>query len=159
MGRQFDATDLADSAIDNGASIDAFRAQILARMKDTGKLRPAESAEIGMSEAETKQFSFCRALLAAGDPLHAAQLAPFEMECSRAAQDKRGDSRDKMREAALTIPVDMLSRGLAMDNGVATLVAKRMIAKAARSSVEAQAMYRDLVAGTTTGRESTTKVV
>lgn len=150
MGRQFDATDLADSAIDNGASIDAFRAQILARMKDTGKLRPAESAEIGMSEAETKQFSFCRALLAAGDPLHAAQLAPFEMECSRAAQDKRGDSRDKMREAALTIPVDMLSRGLAMDNGVATLVAKRMIAKAARSSVEAQAMYRDLVAGTTT---------
>lgn len=150
MGRQFDATDLADSAIDNGASIDAFRAQILARMKDTGKLRPAESAEIGMSEKETQQFSFCRALLAAGDPLHAAKLAPFEMECSRAAQDKRGDSRDKTREAALTIPVDMLSRGLAMDNGVATLVAKRMIAKAARSSVEAQAMYRDLVAGTTT---------
>jgi hypothetical protein len=51
-------------------------------------------------------------MLAAADPVNAARIAPFEMEASRAAQDKRGDSRDKIREAAMTIPVDVLSRGL-----------------------------------------------
>lgn len=150
LGRQFDVTDLADAAVDSGTSVDAFRAQILARMKDTGKLRPAESPEIGMSEREVKNFSFCRALLAAADPLHAATLAPFEMECSRAAQDKRGDSRDKTREAALTIPVDVLSRGIAINDGIAMAVARSLMARAVRSSNDAQAMYRDLTAGSAT---------
>lgn len=150
IGRQFDATDLADAAIDNGISVDAFRAQILQRMQDAGKLRPAESPEIGMSEREVRQYSFCRALLAAADPLHAAQIAPFELECSRAAQDKRGDSRDKTREAALTIPVDVLSRGIAINDGIAMAVARSLIAKAQRTSREALAMYRDLTVGTAT---------
>lgn len=146
MGRQFDASDLADAAIDNGTGIDAFRAQILGRMKDSGKLRPAESPEIGLSEREAKQYSFCRAMLAAADPLHAASIAPFEIECSRAAQDKRGDSRDKTREAALTIPVDVLARGMSVDSAMAAAVARNLIARA--SSRGHEVAYRDLLVGT-----------
>lgn len=148
MGRQFDASDLADAAIDNGTGLDAFRAQILGRMKDSGKLRPAESPEIGMSERDVKQYSFCRAMLAASDPLHAASIAPFEIECSRAAQDKRGDSRDKTRESALTIPVDVLARGMRVDSAMASAVARSLIERA--SSRGQEVAYRDLLVGTPT---------
>lgn len=150
LGRQFKLEGDADKAIDEGMSIDGFRKLVTDKLVDTGKLRPAESPEIGMSEREIKQFSFCRALLAAADPLHAAQIAPFEMECSRAAQDKRGDSRDKTREAALTIPVDVLSRGIAINDGIAQAVARSLIARAQRTSNEALAMYRDLTVGSAT---------
>lgn len=153
LGRQFDMPDLADSAIDNGTSLDAFRQQVLGRMRDTGKIRVAESPEIGLSERETAQFSICRALLAAADPLHAASIAPFELECSRAAQDKRGDSRDKTREAAITIPVDVLSRGIALDSGMAMSAARMLIARAQRSA--AHEHYRDLLAGTPTAGGNT----
>jgi len=147
VGRQFDVSDLADQAIDNGTSVEAFRSLVLGRMKDSGQLRTAESPEIGMSERDVKQYSFCRAMLAAADPLHADTLAPFEMECSRAAQDKRKDSRDKTREAALTIPIDVLSRGIAIGDQVAGAVAQQLIARAQAAGRES---YRDLVVGTPT---------
>lgn len=153
MGRQFDASDLADAAIDNGTGLDAFRAQILGRMKDSGKLRPAESPEIGLSERDVKQYSFCRAMLAASDPLHAASIAPFEIECSRAAQDKRGDSRDKTREAALTIPVDVLARGMRVDSAMASAVARSLIERASARGQEVA--YRDLLVGTPTAGGNT----
>ena len=139
LGRAHSMADLADTAIDSGASLDAFRAQVLGKLTDTGKLRPAESPEIGMSKKDTEQFSFCRVLLAAADPMHAAKLAPFEMECSRAAQDKRGDSRDKTREAALTIPVDVLNTGM---------FGSREIRSSAGSLMRQMQMQRDLVVGT-----------
>lgn len=152
LGRQFQAADLADAAIDAGASVDGFRAQLLARMKDTGKLRPAETPELGLSEREIKRYSFCRALLAASDPLHAAAIAPFELECSRAQQDKRGDSRDKTREAALTIPVDVLNRGIELPQGSGMALARSLIARAVRrGNPEMAALYRDLTVGAPTG--------
>lgn len=147
VGRQFDVSDLADQAIDNGSSVEAFRSLVLGRMQNSGQLRTAESPEIGMSEREVKQYSFCRALLAAADPLHAAKHAPFELECSRAAQDKRGDSRDKTREAALTIPIDVLSRGIAIGDQMAGAVARQLVARAQATGRES---YRDLVVGTPT---------
>jgi len=155
IGRQFKCTDLADAAIDNGISIDAFRAQVMQRQVDSGALRPAESAEIGMTPRDIKNYSFCRALLAASDPLHAAAIAPFEMECARAAQDKRGDSRDKTREAAVTIPVDVLSRGILLPGDIANSVARMFINRANRSSLEAHHMVRDLVVGTPTAGGNT----
>lgn len=138
LGRQFNLVGDADAAIESGASADAFRKLVTDKLVDHGKLRPAETPEIGMSKKDIEQFSFCRALLAAADPLHAATLAPFEMECSRAAQDRRGDSRDKTREAALTIPVDVLSRGIGLSNEAAALVARHL-------------MQRDLTVGAPTG--------
>lgn len=147
LGRQFHASDLADTAIDAGTSVDAFRAQLLNNLQATRGLRPAESPEIGMSSREVEQFSFCRALMAAADPVNAHKLAPFEIECSRAAQDKRGDSRDKSREAAITIPVDVLGRGIMLDQGAA-MSATRMLNQ--RDLSRGQAAYRDLVVGTPT---------
>lgn len=152
FGREFGMTEFADQAIDAGTSVDAFRAQLLGKLKDTGKLRPAESPEIGMSKREVESFSFCRALLAASDPLNAAKIAPFENECSRAAQEKRdsNDVRQKEREAAITIPVDVLNRGIAVDQALAAAITRRLIAGAAKRSAEFQAYVRDLVVGTAT---------
>ena len=152
LGRQFALTSEADQAVDSGAPVDSFRQLVLQRQQDSGKLKKAESPEIGMSKREVERFSFCRAMLAASDPVHAATLAPFELECSRAAQDKRGDSRDKTREAAITIPVDVLARGIQLPEGVAPSIARQMIQRAQLSGRDA---YRDLTAGSATGGGNT----
>lgn len=139
IGRQLNLQAEADQAIDNGTSLDAFRALAINKQVDSGKMRKAESPEIGMSKREIENYSFCRAMLAAADPAHAAKLAPAEMEASRAAQEKRGDSRDKTREAAITIPVDVLQRGIQLNDGMAASAARQLMSQAQR---------RDLVAGT-----------
>lgn len=149
LGRQWGLTDIANAAIDNGMSLDAFRAQVMGKLKESGQLRAAESPEIGMSAKEIESYSFCRALMAAADPIHAAKIAPFEVECARAAQEKRGDSR-KDREAAVTIPVDVLNRGIAIGHDVAAVVARQLLSRAAATSREAVAVYRDLLVGTAT---------
>jgi HK97 family phage major capsid protein len=148
LGRQLGQLEIAERAIDAGTSLDAFRAQVIQAQVDRGQLRAAESPEIGMSRRDVENFSFCRALLAASDPVHAAKLAPFEVECSRAAQDKRGDSRDKTREAAITIPIDVLNRGIALPEGAAAAVARQMIQRAQHGSAAGQEFVRDLLAGT-----------
>jgi len=152
FGRQFGMTEFADNAIDNGMSVDGFRAQLLEKLKDTGKIKPAESPEIGMSRNEVESFSFCRVLMAAADPLNAHKIAPFEIECSQAAQKKReaGDIRQRERETAITIPVDVLNRGIGVSETVAAAVTRRLIAGAAHRSAEFQSYVRDLVVGTAT---------
>jgi len=148
LGRQFGLTAEADKAVDDGTALDGFRQLVLQRQQASGKIKKAESSEIGMSKREVEQFSFCRALLAAADPMHAASLAPFEMECSRAAQDKRGNSRDKTREAALTIPIDVLSRGIHLgDDGIGASLSRQFMQRSRATGMEA---YRDLVVGTAT---------
>ena len=154
LGRAHGMESLGDQAIDSGMSLDAFRAQVLEKLKDSGKLRPAESPEIGMSEREVRQFSVCRALLAASDPANAAKIAPFEMEASRAAQDKRMDA-PKDRENAITIPVDVLSRGIMVNADIAQAAARMMIQRAATSSAAMQSYYRDLLVGTPTAGGNT----
>lgn len=151
LGRQLGAVELAERAVESGASLDAFRAQIVAQQVEQGRLRTAESAEIGMSRREVERYSFTRALLAAADPANAARLAPFEMECARAAQEARGDSR-REREAAVTIPVDVLSRGIALPADASAAVARQLIQRAQRGSHEG---YRDLLVGTPTAGGNT----
>lgn len=149
IGRAHNMGDLADKAIDAGTSIDAFRAMALQKLKDNGVLRPAESPELGLSKKEVEQFSFCRALLAASDPVNAAKIAPFETEVSRAAQDKRGgDKHFAGRDTAITIPVDVLSRGMRVDGAIASAVASQLIQRAMQRGGDAMHAYRDLVVGT-----------
>lgn len=151
IGRQFGLGAEAERAIEEGASVDVFRKLVIEKQVANGQLRPAESPEIGMSERDLKEFSFCRALLAAADPVNAHKLAPFEVECSRAAQDKRGDSRPKEREAAITIPVDVLSRGLGMGQFSTLGLARRLEQRALQRGDQGMAAYyRDLVVGTST---------
>lgn len=147
IGRQFNMVELADQHADSGTTAEAFRSLVLDKLRDNGQLRVAESPEIGMSEREVEQFSFCRLLLAAQDPANAVRIAPFEMEASRAAQDKRDGSAThyKGRETAVTVPVDVLSRGLRVGSNEAATVARALMARVARSSSEMQAYMRDLV--------------
>lgn len=155
IGRAHDMADLADKAIEAGTSLDAFRAQTLERLKASGALRPAEDPHIGMSERDIKEYSFCRALLAVSDPANAEKLAPFEIECSRAAQDKRGDDKHFAgRQAAITIPLDVLARGMSVSEQMAAGVARQLIQRAMRRAkaggLDVSHAYRDLVVGTPT---------
>jgi len=153
IGRQHNMGDIADRAIDAGTSVDAFRAQALQRLTDNGVLRPAESPELGLSKKDLEQYSFCRAMLAASDPVNAAKLAPFESECSRAAQDKRGDDKHFAgRDTAITIPVDVLGRGMSVHEQMAGSVARQLIQRAMQRAkaggLDVSHAYRDLVVGT-----------
>lgn len=152
IGRQFSMTELADQHADAGTSADAFRTLVLSKLKDNGQLRLAESPEIGMSENDVQSYSFCRAFLAAQDPLNAAKIAPFEMECSRAAQDKRdtSDARVKERETAITLPADVLGRGMVVHQKDAASVVRSLAQLVARAGPATQAYFRDLTAGTPT---------
>ena len=81
----------ANRAIADGTSLDAFRALAMSRIKDTGALRLAESSdELGMSRREVEQFSFVKAILAQVDPNFARRSAGFELEASRAMEQKLG---------------------------------------------------------------------
>jgi HK97 family phage major capsid protein len=151
IGKQHNMGDIAERAIESGTSLDAFRAAVLQKLQDNGALRAAESPEIGMSKKDLEEFSFCRALIAAQDPVNAHKFAPFELECSRAAQDKRGDSRDKSREAAITIPLDVLSRGMSVNSAMAGSVAQSLIKRAMQRGNESMYAYRDLTVGAPTG--------
>jgi HK97 family phage major capsid protein len=140
-GRQLGLDEaLVERAISSDTSLDAFRAEAIGQLTDSGRIRVAESPEIGMSTKDIEKFSFCRALLAVSDPLNAAKYAPFEVECSRAAQDRRGDQRSKGREAAITIPADVLSRGISITPDVSASVQRMFNAR----------QQRDLNIGTTT---------
>lgn len=154
LGRTHNMQEMADRAIDSGMSVDAFRAQVLENLQRAPTLRPAEDPHIGMSGRELEQYSFCRALLAASDPANAHKLAPFELEASRAAQDKRGDSRAVGRDTAITIPVDVLSRGLSINEQLANHVARSLIQRAMQRAqaggIDVSHAYRDLVVGTPT---------
>ena len=146
VGRQWKLPELADKAIEDGTSLDVFNARVLSQLKDTGQMRAAEDPAIGMSEKDVGNFSFARAILAASDPQHAHALAPFEIECSRAAQDKR-ETADKSREAAITIPVDVLMRGIALNSAQASSALRHIQQRAMASSV-GRIGQRDLVVGT-----------
>ena len=148
LARQHDLPgEMVDRAIDDGTTLDAFRAQVLERVKPAGNLRPAESPDIGLSRHEVERYSFCRVLLAASDPANAAKLAPFELEVSRAAQDKL-QKQDKIREAGITVPIDVLARGLDVNDAMAGVVARNLIQRAMQRGADAQYAYRDLVVGT-----------
>lgn len=142
---RFGVRDLGEEAVRDGTPLEVWRERLLERLQSRGALRPAESPEIGMSAREVARFSFRRALLAASDPAVAQQVAPFEMECSRAAQQRRGDSRSTEREAAITIPVDVLNSGISLGEEAARRAAGLLIQRAQRTAV-----YRDLVVGTPT---------
>lgn len=154
MGRQFNMAELADHHIDAGTSVDNFRTLILDKLKDNGQLRVAESPEIGMSEREIQSFSFCRAILAAQDPANARKLAPFEMEASDAAQAKRDDTdprvKERMDKGAITLPADVLGRGMKVRAEDAAGVVRNLQQLVARSSKATQAYFRDLITSTPT---------
>lgn len=106
----------AERAIENGTSYDAFRESVFNALADSGQIRLAEPATIGMSKKEVERFSFCRLLLATMFPgeVGLQKAASFELECSRAAKDARQESRGADRDNGFSVPADMLTAPMGM---------------------------------------------
>ena len=147
LGREFQARDDAERAIESGAGVDEFRRTLLAKLKPAATVTPSETPDIGMSAREIERFSFCRALLVAADPGNPAfrKAAAFELECSEASRSKLDDGREvrKEREAGITIPTDVLRAMPNVSAAAAQAATQRLIARAMSGAV-----YRDLVVGT-----------
>jgi HK97 family phage major capsid protein/HK97 family phage prohead protease len=93
IGKQFahyGTEDMVRDAVSSGATTDQFRQAILEKV---GKNKPV-TADIGLTEKETRQFSFVRAINAmaatGADARRAREAAAFEIECSQAVGEKLG---------------------------------------------------------------------
>jgi HK97 family phage major capsid protein len=148
LGEKFGKRAEADAAIDAGTPYDAFRETLFTGLEKSGALKLAEPAEIGLSKKEVQQFRFGRLIAAClwPDDQTVRKVAGFEMECARAAADKREDVRAD-RAGAFTVPVDVLTSALDMRSSDAESAAKLLIQRAAMSARLGQ---RDLVVGTAT---------
>jgi len=149
MGQTHHLADDADKAINDGTSVDAFRAMVLDKLVQRGALKPAAtSPEIGMSEGEKRQFSVVRLMNAVLNPndRDAQRAAAFEFECSQAARkvqpvDDTTALMGRERASGVTIPFDVLASPLALQRSAAAEAA----ALFARMSAQ-----RDLSVGTAT---------
>jgi HK97 family phage major capsid protein/HK97 family phage prohead protease len=102
-------TDLAGELVRGGKGIDEARAAVLERMGSAQKPVNDKAADIGLTEAETRQFSFVRAINALAHPSdrRAQEAARFEFEVSEAAAKVMGkESR------GLMVPAEVLRRDL-----------------------------------------------
>lgn len=107
--------DLASELVRGGKGIDEARAAVLERMGS--KQQPVrETADLGLSEKEARQFSFVRAINALANPADRAaqRAAAFEFEVSEAAAAHYGkDNR------GITVPMDVLKRDLTVGTATA----------------------------------------
>ena len=81
--------DLADKAIQDGNSVEEFRGILLENIATD---KPLETAEIGMSKKQVRQFSIMKAINALANPTDrkAQRDAEFEFECSEEASKHYG---------------------------------------------------------------------
>jgi len=115
LGQSHKETEMAREHIQKGSSVDEFRADLLHKIAS----KPQETAEIGLSKTEKRDFSFLKALRALGNPTDrkAQEDAAFEFEASHAAAQKQGrESR------GITIPQDVLGSGKRDLAGATSLV-------------------------------------
>jgi HK97 family phage prohead protease len=108
LGQRTKNTEMAQEFISNSRSLDELRSALLEKMGVEEKPVNAKDAEIGMSDKEKREFSFIRAINALAHPnsKEAQRAAGFELEVSRAAQEKSG------KEArGILIPADVLGFG------------------------------------------------
>ena len=108
LGQRTKNVELAQEFIANSRSLEDLRSALLEKMGVEEKPINPKDAEIGLTEKETRQFSFIRALKALAHPndKEAQRAAAFEFEVSEAAQQKSG------KEArGLLVPADVLGYG------------------------------------------------
>ena len=93
LGVRHNKRDLANQAIKDGVSVEAFRGELLETISNDSPLETPSEA-IGLTEKETKRFSIMRAINAMANPTDrkAQEAAKFEFECSEAAQRAYGKS-------------------------------------------------------------------
>ena len=101
--------DLGRQLIESGRSIDEARAAVLDKMNIPQEPVNMSAAEIGLSEKESRSFSFLRAINYLANPADRAarEAAAFEIEASDAAAAKLG-----RQSRGITVPQDVLRRDL-----------------------------------------------
>ena len=101
--------DLGRQLVESGRSIDEARAAVLDKLNIKEEPVTMQAAEIGLSEKESRSFSFLRAINYLANPTdrNAREAAAFEIEASEAAAAKLGRS-----SRGITIPMDVLTRDL-----------------------------------------------
>ena len=94
--------DLADNAIKDGLTVEEFRGVLLNEICND---KPLETAEIGMTQNEVREFSLVRAINALANPTDrkAQEAAAFEFECSNQAAREQGATAQ-----GIMIPADVL---------------------------------------------------
>ncbi len=114
LGAKHQLQDLARELIDGGRSIDEARAAVLDKLGSTPVETPIRSTDlttndVGLSDKETKRFSFVRALNYLANPADASarRAAEFEIEVGRAAAAKYERSSN-----GIVVPNEVLRRDL-----------------------------------------------
>lgn len=148
LGEKFNKRSEANAAIESGEAYDAFREKVFGNLEKSGVLKLADSGEIGLSKKEVQAFRFTNLIAATlwPDDQGVRKMAAFEIECARAAADKREDVRAD-RAGAFTIPVDVLSSALDVRSQDADMIGKMLMQRMMASGKMGQ---RDLVVGTPT---------
>lgn len=95
-----------DYWIRSGMSLDQVSDDMLRIMEERGKTNPQSVSRLGLSEQETQQFSLCRAINACST--NDWNLAPFELECSRAIAKAANRMPDPKK---FFIPYEVQARG------------------------------------------------
>jgi HK97 family phage major capsid protein/HK97 family phage prohead protease len=108
-GKKYEMNDLADEYIRDGRSVQEFNQAVMDQWNPEKITPKPQDAEIGLSEAETRSFSFIKALNYLANPgdRAAREAAAFEIEASNAAAKKAGRV-----SRGITVPYDVMRRDL-----------------------------------------------
>ena len=101
--------DLGRQLVESGRSINEARAAVLEKLNIKEEPVNMKAAEIGLTEKESRSFSFLRAINYLANPgdRAAREAASFEIEASEAAANKEGRA-----SRGITIPMDVMKRDL-----------------------------------------------
>ena len=108
--------DLGRQLVESGRSINEARAAVLEKLNVKEEPVNMKAAEIGLTEKESRSFSFLRAINYLANPTDRAarEAAAFEIEASEAAAEKLGRA-----SRGITIPVDVMRRDLTVGTATA----------------------------------------
>jgi len=132
LGSKHQMQDLARELVDGGSTIDEARAAVLDKLGQVPVEQPIRSQDIttndvGLSDKETRNFSFVRALNYLANPSDASarRAAEFEIEVGKAAASKYERSSN-----GIVIPNEVLRRDLVVGTPTAggNLVADELLA-------------------------------
>jgi HK97 family phage major capsid protein len=141
MGQAHGLADAANAAIEAGQTVDQFRATVLEKLEAAGKITPAVSPVVGLSEGEKRRYSVANLMYALLEPndKEAQRRAGMEIEASIAARKLRPLDEQGLhashRAMGYTVPVDIMQGPISNDMAQARALLQRL-------------MQRDLSVGT-----------
>ena len=117
LGNKFGCSEKAEQAVTSGQSAEEFQKNLLDSLTRDNTVVAADSAEVGLTDKEVANFSFCKAIHALANPqdMKARKAAAFEFEVSAAAAEAR-----KKEARGFLVPTDILGQ-----RNFATIKSKR----------------------------------